>query len=139
MPEEDLLEIFDDELEVRTNRVNSRHVLIRKTIEDDSEIDFSDDDVLMIADYIAKSLSTGQAKIFYIHLHDNIVKELVFLEDYSGGQCFLEKSIQNFTSNPAKEGGCSLLGIVSLDSRQLLTALFEPYYEIRVSSFRLAK
>lgn len=129
-----IFNMFDDELEIRSDRLESSDVLVQKNIEDAHKVKFTNAELAPVVDRIERSFDGESTKSFYIHLHDNIIKELVFFDDEPNAAGFVEKAEQNFNENPAKEGGCCLFGMVDLAARTMLTAFLEPYCEVRIAS-----
>ena len=140
MNNEAILNLFNNQLEIKSEKIESSHLLVQKTFENESKIHFTNEEATVVKDYIKQSFFGDGVECFYIHLHDNIVKELVFCDKELDAMNFLGKGTHNFIKNPAKEGGSSLFGMVDTGSRALLTFFFSPCGgELEIFSNQLKK
>lgn len=129
--------MFDNDLELKSNRFRSRQILVERSVDDISKFAFTKKEKSSVAQIISLAFGDEGTYRFTIHLHDNIIKELVSLDIEPQVDRFLDNAQESFTQNPAKEGGCSLFGIIDKTSSSLISALHEPGFQLQVTSFQL--
>ena len=95
---------------------------------------FSEDEQLAVDRFVSESLRCKLFK-YYIQLHDNLVPEVAFVELQTKRIKFLDESLRCFLRNPAKEGGCSVFAVTDERGDVLLSAFYEPGFQVRVECF----
>lgn len=134
-----VINLFDSDLRLRANRVKQERVLLKEPLQADSWNQLTEEDFALVRGHIEAWFlqSNPSFVVFYVQLHDNLIKELAFVRDEPNPATFLDQAILEFRRNPAKEGGCSLFGLITPDAQFLITALCEPFCELRVTSYHL--
>lgn len=116
-----IFNLFDDQLEIKADQIESRQLLLQKKFEHVSTIIISDQERRLLKDFLGHSPDNTDLRWFYFQLHDNLIKELVCYQKENEKLNFLDQSTRLFKEHPANEGGNSLTGLLDAASQSLLT------------------